>query len=161
MTLTAARSAAEPDRDAAPFYELRRGKTETGELVFAVWQRPSLATPHLTEPKYIGGLQGRNVALIEHRLFRRLRAQSIEATGLLPGATRRSRLPEDEALRLGLLFRVLAPMRSRSNMRACLDGVETMGREEASYWLGMAMNRKNPRRVLMALRSLLIEPNAS
>lgn len=160
MSLTA-KNAAGVDRDAAPFYELRRGKTDTGELIFAVWQRPSPATPHLSEARYIGGLQGRNVALIEHRLFRRLRALSIEATGLLPGASRRSRLPEDEALRLGLLFRLLAPMRSRPNMRACLDGVETMGREEASYWLGMAMNRKHPRRVLMALRFLLIDPKAS
>ena len=30
-----------------------------------------------------------------------------------------------------------------------------MGREEAAYWLGMAMHRKHPRRVLMALRILL------
>ena len=30
-----------------------------------------------------------------------------------------------------------------------------MGHEEASYWLGMAMHRKHPRRVLMTLRILL------
>ena len=30
-----------------------------------------------------------------------------------------------------------------------------MAREEAAYWLGMAMHRKNPRRVLAALRLLL------
>jgi hypothetical protein len=33
-----------------------------------------------------------------------------------------------------------------------------MPKEEAAYWLGMAMHRKYPRRVLMALRFLLIEP---
>ncbi len=59
---------------------------------------------------------------------------------------------------LGLLFRLLAPMRDRDNMRACADGVEAMAREEAAYWLGMALHRKNPRRVLMALRFLLTEP---
>jgi len=32
--------------------------------------------------------------------------------------------------------------------------------EEAAYWLGMAMPRKYPRRVLMALRFLLIDPAA-
>ena len=30
-----------------------------------------------------------------------------------------------------------------------------MSREEAGYWLGMALNRKHPRRVLAALRMLL------
>ena len=56
------------------------------------------------------------------------------------------------------LFRALAPMRSRDNMRAVAEGIEAMGREEAAYWLGMAMHRRRPRRVLTALRMLLTEP---
>ena len=32
-----------------------------------------------------------------------------------------------------------------------------MPKEEAGYWLGMAMHRKFPRRVLTALRFLLID----
>jgi hypothetical protein len=44
-------------------------------------------------------------------------------------------------------------------MRYCAEGIEVMGKEEAAYWLGMAMHRKNPRRVLMALRCLLTDPN--
>ena len=51
-----------------------------------------------------------------------------------------------------------APMRSRSNVRAVAEGVEAMGREEVAYWLGMAMHRKHPGRVLTALRCLLAEP---
>ena len=62
------------------------------------------------------------------------------------------------ALTLGLLFRTLAPMRSRNNMRAVTEGIEAMEHEEAAYWLGMAMHRKQPRRVLTALRCLLTEP---
>jgi hypothetical protein len=68
------------------------------------------------------------------------------------------RVTEDLALMLGLLFRTLAPMRSRENMRAVAEGIEAMGREEAAYWLGMAMHRRNPRRVLTALRFLLTDP---
>ena len=49
-------------------------------------------------------------------------------------------------------------MRSRDNMRAVAEGIEAMGREEAAYWLGMAMHRKYPRRVLSSLRFLLTEP---
>jgi hypothetical protein len=59
------------------------------------------------------------------------------------------------ALTVGLLFRSLAPMRSRDNLRNVVEGTEQMGKEEAAYWLGMAMHRKNPRRVLAALRILL------
>ena len=43
-------------------------------------------------------------------------------------------------------------------MSAMAAGIEAMSKEEAGYWLGMAMHRKFPRRVLMALRFLLIEP---
>ena len=68
-------------------------------------------------------------------------------------------LSEDLALTLGLLFRTLAPMRSRDNMRAVAEGVEAMEREETAYWLGMAMHRRHPRRALTALRILLTEPS--
>ena len=51
-------------------------------------------------------------------------------------------------------------MRSRDNMRAVAAGIEAMEREEAAYWLGMAMHRRRPRRVLTALRVLLTVPPA-
>ena len=66
-------------------------------------------------------------------------------------------LPEEVALLLGLLFRALAPMRNRANMRAVVEGIETMRHEEAAYWAGMAIHRRHPRRVLMALRILLTD----
>jgi len=52
------------------------------------------------------------------------------------------------------------PFRNRGETRGspCApapEGIEEMGREEAAYWLGMAMHRKNPRRVLAALRLLM------
>ena len=49
-------------------------------------------------------------------------------------------------------------MRSRDRMRAVAEGIEAMEREETAYWLGMAMHRRRPRRVLTALRVLLTEP---
>ena len=53
-----------------------------------------------------------------------------------------------------------ARLRGRETMRAVAEGIEAMGREEAAYWLGMAMHRKRPRRVLTALRTLLTAPPA-
>jgi len=106
----------------------------------------------------IAGLRGRNLALVENRVLRRLTKARIKLGGGLVGERQTFPLDEDFALNLGLLFRILAPMRNREYMRACAEGIEEMGREEAAYWLGMAMHRKYPRRVLMALRFLLIDP---
>jgi hypothetical protein len=50
-----------------------------------------------------------------------------------------------------------AQMRNRDNMRLVAEGIEVMGKEEAGYWLGMSVHRKNPRRVLTALRILLTD----
>ena len=47
-------------------------------------------------------------------------------------------------MNLGLLFRVLAPMRNLDRIRQVADGVDEMSREESGYWLGMAMHRKSP-----------------
>ncbi|MFM7426431.1 MAG: hypothetical protein ACKO7W_15795 [Elainella sp.] len=95
------------------------------------------------------------MALIEHRLLRQLAKADI--AGLKPRKSKAYPLDEYLALMLGLVFRVLAPMRNRDKMLACVEGIEAMSREEAAYWLGMAMHRKNPRRVLAALRLLLTE----
>ena len=104
------------------------------------------------------GLRGRNLDLIEHRVLKRLAQAGVRPSRRADLSTRGYALTEDLALTLGLLFRTLAPMRSRDNMRAVAEGIESMGREEAAYWLGMAMHRKRPRRVLTALRCLLTEP---
>ena len=99
---------------------------------------------------------GRNLALVEHRVFKQLRAASLDIGALRSGDVATRDLDEDLALRLGLAFRVLAPMRNRTYMRGVAEGIDAMAREEASYWLGMAMHRRRPRRVLKALRCLLV-----
>ena len=133
----------------------RRGPADTE---YEIWQLPASATPQLTSAVRLAGLRGRNLDLVEHRVLKRLAQAGIKLDAATDDTKRGYRLTEDLALLLGLLFRALAPMRSRDNMRAVAEGIEAMGREEAAYWLGMAMHRKNPRRVLMALRFLLTEP---
>lgn len=142
---------------AIPAYELRARRHGPDDVELEIWQLPAPATPNITSPLRIAGLRGRNLALVEHRVYKRLKQAGIELGGLRPDR-KSQRLSEDLALNLGLLFRVLAPMRNRDNMRECADGIEAMGREEAAYWLGMAMHRKNPRRVLGALRMLVVQP---
>ncbi|NDY57380.1 hypothetical protein G3N56_11570 [Desulfovibrio sulfodismutans] len=141
-----------------PQYELRARQRPALGLDLDVWQVPSPSTPNIAAPVRIAGLGGRNLSLVEHRILRRLGKAGIGLGGIALAGVKRFPLDENMALNLGLLFRVLAPMRNRDNMRAVAEGVEAMAQEEASYWLGMAMHRKNPRRVLMALRILLTEP---
>ena len=149
---------------ATPRYELRMRTGRPGQAEYEVWQLPSPATPQVTAPTRIAGLRGRNLELVEHRVLRKLTQAGIrvggDRGGRGQGAPGGRSLSEDLALTLGLLFRCLAPMRNRENMRMVAEGIEAMQREEAAYWLGMAMHRKRPRRVLAALRMLLTEPKS-
>jgi len=143
--------------NSAPKYELRTRWHGLGDSEFEICQLPSPASPHLVAPLRVAGLRGRNLELVEHRVLKRL-AQSGVKLGTARADNTGYAIGEDLALNLGLLFRALAPMRNRDNIRAVAEGIDAMGREEAAYWLGMAMHRKNPRRVLTALRLLLTEP---
>lgn len=142
----------------APRYELRVRSYGPVGVEYEIWQIPTSATPQVTSSVRVAGLRGRNFELVEHRILRRLSQFGIKPGRSTDTMKRGYVVTEDLALTLGLLFRALAPMRSRDNMRAVTEGIESMGREEAGYWLGMAMHRKNPRRVLKALRVLLTEP---
>lgn len=143
---------------ARPVYELRIHRYGPADEGFEVWQLPSPSSPNLAHPRRVAGLRGRNFELVEPRVRKRLARAHVTLAGLPVGELGRHSLDEDTALMLGLLFRTLAPMRDRDNMRACADGIEAMAREEAAYWLGMAVHRRNPRRVLTALRFLLTDP---
>ena len=144
--------------DSAPIFEIRARRHRPGDTEIEVWHMPSLASPQVKSPTRLAGLRGRNLELIEHRVLRRLSQAGVKLSGREADRKEGHRVTEDLALTLGLMFRTLAPMRSRENMRAVAEGIEAMGREEAAYWLGMAMHRKNPRRVLTALRFLLTDP---
>ena len=151
----AARSLTEPL--STPVYEVRFARHRPGDSEVGIWQLPSPASPQLSAPRRLAGLRGRNLDLVEHRVLKHLAAAGVR---FIPMAERREarQIAETTALRLGLLFRTLAPMRNREAMRAVAEGIEAMGPEEANYWLGMAMHRQNPRRVLTALRYLLTGP---
>ena len=120
---------------------------------------PATATPQVTSALGVAGLQGRNLELIEHRVLKRLSRSGIKLGWNADSMKCGYALTKDLALTLGLPFCELVPMRSRDNMRAVAEGIEAMGREEDVYWLGMAMHRKCPCRVLTALRCLFTEPN--
>jgi hypothetical protein len=140
---------------ALPKYELRLNVTGRGDYQLEVWQLPSPSTPRLTTPEYVATIKGTSLRLMEPRLLKRLKGYGVSLGKITAGRQDSWQINEEAALTLGLLFRTLAPMRSIDRIRAVADGIDDMSREEAGYWLGMAMHRKNPRRVLAALRMLL------
>jgi hypothetical protein len=148
-----------PKNLSKPRYQLQVEKLAGSDLSLEIYQLPAPATPSLKQPRRIAGLKGRNLALIENRLLRQLKLINIDLANMQRGKKKEFEIDEENALRMGLMFRVLAPMRNRENMCFCAEGIEAMGKEEAAYWLGMAMHRKNPRRVLMSLRCLLTDPH--
>ena len=119
----------------APRYELRVRRYGSVGSEYEIWQLPAPATPQVTSALRVAGLRGRNLDLIEHRVLKRLAQAGVRPSRRADLSTRAYALTEDLALTLGLLFRTLAPMRSRDNMRAVAEGIESMGHEEAAYWL--------------------------
>ena len=143
--------------ESAPRYELRVRRHGPADTEYAIWQMPAAATPSVTSALRIARLRGSNLDLIEHRVLRRLAQSGVRLGPSADDVNSGYALTEEVALMLGLLFRALAPMRNRANMRAVVEGIETMQHEEAAYWAGMAIHRKRPRRVLTALRILLTD----
>jgi hypothetical protein len=141
--------------DAQPVFELRITKLKGADERLEIFELPSRVSPRIQAAERVGGLHGRNLQAIETRIRKQLKAAGISPGHLRRGQIFSARLHEDLALLLGLLCRVLAPMRSLDRMREVTLAIEEMNREELAYWLGMAMHRKNPRRVLAALRMLL------
>lgn len=141
--------------DAQPVFELRVTALKGADQRFEVYELPSPVSPRIQAPERVGGLEGKNLQAVDTRVRKQLKAAGVVPTRLKRGETFHARIHEDLALFLGLLFRVLAPMRSVDRIREVTLSIEQMNREEMAYWLGMALHRKNPRRVLAALRMLV------
>ena len=120
-----------------------------------LWQVGSPVSPQITVPKGLGGLKGRNLFLIEHGLSRWFREAGNRSDPVAIRTAGIVQVDECVALTLGLLFRSLAPVRSCASMIPVAKGIKEMEEEEAAYWMGMPPYRRNPQRVLMALRNLL------
>jgi len=97
---------------------------------------------------------------VTHLSHARSRAPSERAQARPKYALRARRLAgAGMEVQIGQLPSTAAP-HIRQHMAAVAAGIEAMPGEQAGYWLGMTMHCKFPRRVLMALRCLLIDPKA-
>ena len=74
----------------SPAYELQACNHGTNDLELAIWQVPCPATPHISKPQRIARLRGRNMALLEGQILRRLRRVGIS---IAPGTGSTRPLP--------------------------------------------------------------------
>ena len=136
---------------ATPQFEIWSIRTRPGSELLEIWQVPSPAQPEVTSPKRIARMSQRIWPVMEVRIRTLLMNHSIRLLGI-EGETTKISLDEDLALKLALIFKTLAPMRQRFKIQTVYEGIDAMTHEEAAYWLGMALYRPNPRKVLAALR---------
>ena len=122
--------------DSAPQYELRVRRRGPVDAEYEIWQLPAPASPHVTCAVRVAGLRGRNLELIEHRVLRRLSQAGVKLGPNIGAMKQGHALTEDLALVLGLLFRTLAPMRSRENMRSVSGGHRGNGPRRGSLLAG-------------------------
>ncbi len=66
-------------------------------------------------------------------------------------------IPEEEAVRLGLLFLTVQPMRKAERIHSIARAVYAMGGEELFYWFGKSSAPREGGRARRALRVLLSE----
>lgn len=153
-----AKSTAPGNGNGRPQYEVHLVSDKKGDLEVSIWQLPSTAAPRLTQPECTATLKGRPLRLVENAIFKRLKSAGISPGRLKPGKAAAQAMDEEEAVNLALKFRALAPMRSIDRIQTVSEAIDRLTREEANYWMGMALHRKHPRRVLAALRMLLTAP---
>jgi hypothetical protein len=89
-------------------------------------------------------------------------ADAVRASGGRPSDVRRDRkapfpLDEETAVRLGLLFLAIKPLKKTSRIEAIRDATEAMSPEEAYYWYAKCANGATGRRAQRAFRILLAQ----
>ena len=92
--------------DSAPRYELWVHRRGPADAEYEIWRMPAPWRRRCAWP----GCAGRNLELVEHRVLQRLARAGVKPGRGANASKRGYALDEDLALRLGLLFRALAPI---------------------------------------------------
>ncbi len=76
-------SANDRSADVKPRFGLKVERSSNNDLQIEVWQLHSPATPQIKSPKRIAGLRGRNLELIENRVYKLLERDRIRLADTL------------------------------------------------------------------------------
>jgi hypothetical protein len=107
--------------------------------------------------RVVGRASSTVVAACLDQVLDALRRAGHRSTELRPGSARVFELPEDAAVRIGLLFLALRPLSKTTRMEQVAEGIRRMAPEEAFYWFSKCATptSTDARRAQHALRVLL------
>lgn len=139
------------------FY-LRIERRRHNEMSLALCQRPigSKSRLKLLKDKNVVSLWGLPLIVAKGEIEEQLRRNCHPKLLIKSARHKIAELSEDRAVRLGLLFFALKPMRKIERMREVLYGIAQMSREEAGYWFSKACNSPSQGERMRSMRALRI-----
>jgi hypothetical protein len=143
--------------DQSPF-ELRvepRGETGYAVALFQALPGNGKAEPEAFVP--LVRLHGDPLKAVIDQVLAALRRAGYRATDLGRGRREPFRLAEPEAVRLGVLFAAVKPLRKVTRMQAIAEQVTRLEPEELYYWFSKMTARAGGVRACLAFRILMAE----
>lgn len=137
--------------------ELLSRPDEKGKPRVYLLQFPYKSTqlPNVDVPTTIASLDGTSLDSSHELLAPVVGGKEALVTFLKKGGS--VAVSEDDALRLGLTFIAIGPLRSEERMAGMVQGIKDMSPDEAAYWLKKIVNDNSPKRLAsIAFRTLLV-----
>ena len=146
------RTAADLHSEHAPAFELRvqpRGDIGYG---IALYRRPTAPDP-VVDGEQVVRIWGDPLRGIMDQVLAAIRRAGYRSTDLKASRRAPFRIhAEEDAVRLGLLFAALKPLRKGRRIEEVAHAISTMEREEVYYWFSKVTAASDQGRVRRALR---------
>jgi hypothetical protein len=107
--------------------------------------------------KQVVRIWGAALESVLDRVLEILRRSGIRPSELKPDQRAPFELPEEQGVRLGLLFLAVKPLRRPDRIAAVSEAVHRMEAEEAYFWFAKCSRADLTRRACRSLRILLAE----
>tara|TARA_R110002126_G_scaffold86474_19_gene208819 strand:- start:14995 stop:15462 length:468 start_codon:yes stop_codon:yes gene_type:complete len=144
-------------------YELRVIPPElTGKRAgygLALFQSRVRANQHDDEPDMERVVQvwGDPLRSVMEPVLTAVKRAGYRATDIGPKRRAPFQISEEDAVRLGLLFQAVKPLRKTSRIESISEHVRAMEHEEVLYWFSKTASQDSARRAQRALRILMAE----
>ncbi len=143
-------------RSASREFELRVAPLRGGAYGLGVYRAPAGPAGN-GDLECVVRIKGDPLRAAIEPVLSTIRRAGYKPSDLRPTRRNPFRLPEDDGVRLGLLFLALRPLRKTSRMAALVDGIRVMADEEIYYWYSKATAARDGLRAQRALRTLIAE----
>ena len=138
-----------------PAYELRVQPRDDIGFGLALYRRRSSHPGNTSGSEHVVRVWGDPLVTVMDQVLAVIRRAGYRLTDLK--ATRRApfRIAEEDAVRLGLLFAALKPLRKYRRIEEVAGAISSMEREEVYYWFSKVTTGAEQGRVQRALRIMV------